>query len=198
MSSEIVHVHLIWVLDFHQTSISFLKVTSISMEFTNTLKEDCENGYIEFRCVVTRTWRWVEELLSISLFNKRFEKLASVSKDGVLKDTELANRSGVAINSSISDVGKYLIIRIMASEIKPKKDKGLYCCGATINIAIQGLKTLITPWRMLNITGNTEIIQYVYLICSCLQHKYKISQKNKALLTTTIFNAKYIQNVYVI
>ena len=125
------------------------------MEFTNTLKEDCENGYIEFRCVVTRTWRWVEELLSISLFNKRFEKLASVSKDGVLKDTELANRSGVAINSSISDVGKYLIIRIMASEIKPKKDKGLYCCGATINISIQGLKTLITPWRMLNITGNT-------------------------------------------
>ncbi|XP_078322081.1 uncharacterized protein LOC111112324 [Crassostrea virginica] len=129
-----------------------IAVTSISMEFTNTLKEDCENGYIEFRCVVTRTWRWVEELLSISLFNKRFEKLASVSKDGVLKDTELANRSGVAINSSISDVGKYLIIRIMASEIKPKKDKGLYCCGATINIAIQGLKTLITPWRMLNIT----------------------------------------------
>nr|XP_022305472.1 uncharacterized protein LOC111112324 [Crassostrea virginica] len=129
-----------------------IAVTSISMEFTNTLKEDCENGYIEFRCVVTMTWRWVEELLSISLLKNSIENRVSVSRDGVLKDTELAYRSGVAINSSISDVDKYLIIRIMASEIKPKKDKGLYCCGATVNITNQGLKIFITPWRMLNIT----------------------------------------------
>lgn len=180
MSSEIVHVHLIWVFDFLQTSINFLlTVMSISMEISNTLKEDCENGYIEFRCVVTRTWRWVEELLSISLIKNRIKNRVSVSKDGVLKDTELAYLSGVAINSSISDVGKYLIIRIMASEIKPKRDKGLYCCGSTVNITNQGLKIFITPWRMLNITGNTKIIQYVYLIGSCLQHKYKISQKTK-------------------
>ncbi|XP_078322080.1 uncharacterized protein LOC111111067 [Crassostrea virginica] len=132
-----------------------IAVTSISIEITNTLKGDCENGYIEFRCVVEHSRSWVVEVFSISLIKNYVENVVSVSKDGVLDDT-LANRSGVAINSSFrqSNVGiSYLIIRIMASEVKPEKDKGLYGCG-TIAIAasIGRFKGIAGGEKMLNIT----------------------------------------------
>lgn len=80
-----------------------------------------------------------------------------------MEDTELANQSGLVINSSISDVGiSYLIIRIIASEVKPEKDKGLYGCGSTGIAANRGrFKEISAPRKMLNITGNIKIIHFV-------------------------------------
>ena len=46
-------------------------------------------------------------------------------EDVVLIDTALASRSGVVVNSSISDAGlSHMSIRIMSSVVKPQKDKG--------------------------------------------------------------------------
>ena len=48
-------------------------------------------------------------------------------EDVVLIDTALASRSGVVVNSSISDAGlSHMSIRIMSSVVNPQKDKGLY------------------------------------------------------------------------
>ena len=98
---------------------------SISLEISNTIK-DCDKGYTEIRCVVDG--QSIREVFRIVL-TRLDERVAYVSEDVVLVDTELANRSGVAVSSLIRDVGtSYLSIRIMGSVVKPLKDKGAYQC----------------------------------------------------------------------
>ena len=97
---------------------------SISLEISNTI-EDCDKGYIEIRCVVNG-----QSITEVFILLTRLdERVAYVSEDVVLVDTELANRSGVVVSSLIRDVGtSYLSIRIMGSVVKPQKDKGPYQC----------------------------------------------------------------------
>lgn len=139
---------------------------SISLEITNKFK-DCDEGYIEIRCVVKG--ELVADIFSISL--KRLDKeVAYVSYDIALEDTELANRSGVLVSSLIRDDGlSYLSIRIMGSVVKPLKDKGPYQC---LLIGIdKKFGSLIerSTLEMLNITGNTKILCYMYVLVHKIQ-----------------------------
>ena len=123
---------------------------SISLEISNTIK-DCDKGYTRIRCVVDG--QFIRKVISIWL-TRPDERVAYVSRDVVLEDTELANRSGVVVSSLIRDVGtSYLSIRIMGSVVKPLKDKGPYQCrllGLDLN---NGIIEEISTLGMLNITG---------------------------------------------
>ena len=140
-------------------------MASISLELSNTLT-DCDTGYIEIRCIIDSAL--VKEIISVSL--KRYDVevafdlnesklLATLSKDNnVLVDTEIANRSGVAVNSSISDDGlSYLSIRIIGSVVKPLMDKGPYQCFLMGFNTKYGLIIEDSALEMLNITGNIKI-----------------------------------------
>nr|XP_022296465.1 uncharacterized protein LOC111106195 [Crassostrea virginica] len=145
---------LIWLF------LDNVAMASISLKLNNTLT-DCENGYIEIRCIIDSTL--VKEIISVSL--RRFDGedvsvlndskvLARLSKgNNVFVDTEIANRSGVGVISSISDSGlSNLSIRIMGSVVKPMKDSGLYqCClmGFTTKYALIIENSTL---EMLNIT----------------------------------------------
>ena len=122
----------------------------ISLEISNTIK-DCDKGYMEIRCVVDG--QSIREVISIRL-TRLDERVAYVSRDVVLEDAELANRSGVLVSALIRDVGiSYLNIRIMGSMVNPLKDKGPYQCrlyGFNLN---NGLIEEISTLGMLNITG---------------------------------------------
>ena len=97
----------------------------ISLEINNTLT-DCDKGYIAVRCAVNRNQ--LEKNIKISLIRSK-EIVAFGLDDGVVYSTELTNRSGVTVKSSISNVSlSYLSIRIMSSEVKPTIDEGWYQC----------------------------------------------------------------------
>ena len=135
-----------------------MKSTSISLEITNTLN-DCDNGYIEIRCVVKGGL--LAEIRAISLTALQRD-VAYVRSDGVLWCKDLANRSGVLVSSLIRDVGlSFLSIRIMGSMVKPKKDKGPYQCVLNILDANYGFITEKSRLEMLNITGNTQVALYL-------------------------------------
>ena len=138
--------------------ISAMTSTSISLEITNTIK-DCDNGSIEIRCVFKGELN--SDFAIISL--RRLEAdVVSVSEDVVFEDSELANRSGVAVNSFIRDVGtSYLSIRIMSSVVKPLKDKGPYQCVLHDIDTSDQLIVKRSTLEMLNITGNTTTIFHV-------------------------------------
>ena len=132
---------------------------SISLEITNTLK-DCDNGYIEIRCVVK------DDLVAeISIFLIRLdEEIVYVGRGGVWENTELSNRSGVAVKSLIRDVGfSYLSIRIISAVVNPQKDEGPYQCVSVGSDRNGGIFIEKSKWEMLNITGtcNTTIIHFV-------------------------------------
>ena len=131
--------------------------TSLSLEITNAL-HDCDNGYIEIRCVVNGGLQ--AEIREISL--KRLDRqIAYFRFDGILGCTELANRSGVSVNFTISDVGiSYLSIRIMGSMVKPQKDKGPYQCVFN-SFDAYGFIIKKSRLEMLNITGNTKMALYL-------------------------------------
>ena len=145
------------VFDFHENSIETFyysnAVTLISLEITNSLK-NCDNGYIDIRCVVKS--ELVAEIISISL--KRQDKdFVSVSDHGVWEDTELINRSGVAVSSFIRDLSlSYLSIRIMSSVVKPLKDKGPYQCVLFRIDTNGGLIKEHSTLENLNISGNLD------------------------------------------
>ena len=106
-----------------KSSISVMK--SISLEISNTI-EDCDKGYIEIRCAVNG--QSITKVFKISLA-RLDERVAYVSENVVLEDSELVNRSGVVVSSLIREVGlSYLSVRIMGSVVKPLKDKGPYKC----------------------------------------------------------------------
>ena len=166
---------LLHILYWHENSISAM--ASISLKLSNTLT-DCENGYIEIRCIIDSAL--VKEIISVSL--RRFDGedasvlnesklLATLSKvNNVLVDTEIANRSEVAVNSSISDGGlSYLSITIMGSVVKPLKDKGPYQCYLMGFNTKYGLIIENSTLEMLNITGNITITLCVF-ICPRFQH----------------------------
>ena len=126
-------------------------MTPISLKLSNTLT-DCENGYIEIRCIIDSAL--VKEIISVSV--KRYNKgvlkgsteLAEFFKEGgTLKDTEIANRPGVSLS--------YLSIRIMGSEVKPLKDEGLYQCFLTAFDSNNGFMKANSTLKILNITGNS-------------------------------------------
>lgn len=152
------------VLDFHEINIKKNQFQQILQHqfhwrLPNTVK-DCDNGYIKIWCVVNS--EMVAEIISISL--KRFDKnVAFVWFDGDLEDTEFSNRTGVDVSSLIRDVGvSYLSIRIMSSAIKPLKDKGPYRCFLQGFDTNGGFIRVHSTLEMLNITGNTKIIRYVF------------------------------------
>ena len=136
--------------------------TSISLEITNTIK-DCDNGYIEIRCIVKGDL--VAEIISISL--KTHDKdFVSVSDHDVWEDTdlELINRSGVSVMSLIRDVGlSYLSIRIISSVVYSQMDKGPYQCVLVGFDRNGGLFIERSTLEKLNITGtcNFTIIHFV-------------------------------------
>ena len=126
----------------------------ISLEFNNTLTS-CDTGYIEIRCAVNDNL--MAEIFSISLI--RYEEIvALVSGDGELKVKELTNRSGVSVQSLISNNSlSYLSIKIKGSVVEPTKDKGPYKCIVNGLDANGGLISANTSPKMLNITGNLKI-----------------------------------------
>lgn len=165
MEVPVIPLLLKYVDDFHKTveknnSISAIASMSISLEITNTL-QDCDNGYIEIRCVVKTDL--VAEI--VRLFLQRLdENVVIVKNGGVLKKTELFNRSGVSVKSLIRDVGlSYLSIRIRSSVVNPKKDKGPYQCVSAGIDRFGGYIMERSTLEMLNITGtcNTTIIHFV-------------------------------------
>ena len=157
-----------------------MKSTLISLDTTNTIK-DCDNGYIEIRCVVKGDL--VAEISRISL--KRLDEDILIFEDGeLLENTELSNRSGVSVKSLNRDVGlSYLSIRIRSSEVNPKKDKGPYRCVSEGIDGNGGFFMERSTLEMLNITGtcNTAILNMPWFI--------KLKQ-NTNLLTLTVFNTK--------
>ena len=136
-----------------------MTLTSISLEITNTLK-DCDNGYIEIRCVVKG-----DLVAEISIFLTRLdEEIVYVERGGVWENTELSNRSGVAVKSLIRDVGfSYLSIRIISAVVNPQKDEGPYQCVSEGFDRKGGIFIAKSTWEMLNITGtcNTTIIHFL-------------------------------------
>ena len=137
----------------------------ISLEMNNTLT-DCDKGYIEIRCVVNS--EFVSEIASISKHwietndSKKGKTLAEVSKGFLIRDLELSNRPGVINNSFIKNVNlSYLSIKIMGSVVNSLKDEWPYQCmlrGFDTNGGFIREKSM--P-RMLNITGNSNIMLYV-------------------------------------
>ena len=131
--------------------------TSLSLEITNAL-HDSDNGYIEIRCVVNGGLQ--AEIREISL--RRLDReVAYFRFDGILGCTELANRSGVSVNFTISDVGiSYLSIRIMSSMVKPQKDKGPYQCMLH-SLERYGFISEESRLEMLKFTGKTKVALYL-------------------------------------
>lgn len=134
------------------------------MEINNTLT-DCNKGYIELFCAVDS--ESILQIYSIKLI--RFDgDVASVvlefqglrnDKNVDLVDTELANRSGVAVISSISDGGlSYISVRIMSSVVNLLKDRGPYQCFVSGLDKSYGLIEENSTLGMLNITGNRIIL----------------------------------------
>ena len=171
MEVPVIPLLLKYVDDFHKAveknnSISAIASTSISLEITNTLK-DCDNGYIEIRCVVKSDLVHEAEMIRISL--KRLDEYIVFVGDGmrsVWKNTELSNRSGVDVESFIRDVGlSYLSIRIRSSVVNPQKDEGSYHCVSEGFDRFGGFFIERSTLEMLNITGtctcNTTIIHFV-------------------------------------
>ena len=122
---------------------------SISLEISNTIR-DCDKGYMEISCIVDG-----QSIKEVFILLKRLdERVAYVSEDVVLVDTELANRSGVVVSSLIRDVGtSYLSIRIMGSVVKPLKYKGPYQCLLEGIDRKFGLIVERSTLELLNITG---------------------------------------------
>ena len=78
--------------------------------------------------------------------------------DGVFRGTELTNRPGVTVKSSISNVSlSYLSIRIISSVVKPTIDEGWYQCVVDGYDGKYGFSSEKTSLEMLNITGNTKM-----------------------------------------
>ena len=126
----------------------------ISLEINNTLA-DCNKGYIDVSCAVDSNQ--TGEIFKISLLRSK-EIVASVLNGGLLYGTELTNRSGVTVKSSISNVSlSYLSISIMSSVVKPTIDQGSYQCVLESVDRNNGLISENTSPEMLNITGNTKI-----------------------------------------
>ena len=154
--------------------------TSISLEITNTLK-DCDNGYMVIRCVFKGDL--VAEIIRFSL-TKHDEEFVFVGRGGVWENTELSNRSGVAVKSLIRDVGfSYLSIRIRSSVVNPKKDKGPYQCVSEGLDRFGGYFKKGTTLEMLNIAGtlNFTILDMTWFITL---------KQNTKLFTLTVFNTK--------
>ena len=110
---------------------------------------------MEIRCAVNDYL--MAKIFSILLI--RYEEIvALVSSDGELKVTELTNRSGVSVQSLISNNSlSYLSIKIKGSVVEPTKDKGPYKCIVYGLDANGGLISENTSPKMLNITGNLKI-----------------------------------------
>ena len=127
---------------------------SISLEINNTLT-DCDNGYIEIRCDVDG--ELLSEIYGISL--KRYDgDVATLSEDDVIKGKVLANRSGVTVDSLLSDGGlSYLSIRIVSPWVNVLKDKGPYQCLLFASGRHNDDANEETKMEILNITGNTKI-----------------------------------------
>ena len=129
-------------------------MTPISVEMNNTLT-NCDTGYVEIRCAVDD--KLIAEIFSISLIRHE-EIVALVSSDGELKVTELTNRSGVSVQSLISNNSlSYLSIKIKGSVVEPTKDEGPYKCIVNGLDASQGFISKSTSLEMLNITGISKI-----------------------------------------
>ena len=125
----------------------------ISLEIKNTLT-DCDRGYLDVRCTVDGYLTGKD--FKISLVRSK-EIVASALDDGVLYSTELTNRSGVTVKSSISNFSlSYLSIRIMRSVIKPAIDEGWYQCVVD-GLGKKGFFAEKTSLEMLNITGNIKL-----------------------------------------
>lgn len=140
----------------------------ISLEINNTVA-DCDKGYIELCCAVNG--ELLSKIYTIQL--KRFDGddafvvieydgLVENPKNVALVDTELANRSGVAVNSLINDTGlSYISIRIKSSVVNDQKDNGPYQCFLLgvdkENAATRNNSTL----EMLNITEHSNILSRV-------------------------------------
>ena len=135
---------------------SFPAMALISLEINNTLTS-CDTGYVEIRCAVNDNL--MAEIFSILLI--RYEEIvAIVSVDGQLKVTELTKRSGVSVQSLISNNSlSYLIIKIKGSVVEPTKDEGPYKCIVNGLDAKGGFISKSTSLEMLeNITGISKII----------------------------------------
>ena len=92
-------------------------MTPISLEMNNTLT-NCDTGYVEIRCAVDDNLK--AEIFSISLI-RHGEIAALVSSGGKLKVSELTNRSGVSVQSLISNISlSYLSIKIKGSVVDPE------------------------------------------------------------------------------
>ena len=126
----------------------------ISLEMTNTLT-DCDKGYIDVRCAFNSNQ--LGENIKISLIRSK-EIVSCALYDGVICGSELTNRPGVIVNSSISNVSlSYLSIRIMSSVVKPAIDEGLYQCAVDGFDRNNGIISYNTSLKMLNITGNIKM-----------------------------------------
>ena len=138
---------------------SFPAMALISLEINNILTS-CDTGYIEIRCAVNDNL--MAEIFSISLI--RYEEIvALVSSDGELKVTELTNRSGVSVQSLISNNSlSYLNIKIKGSVVEPTKDEGPYKCIVNGLDAKVGYISKNSSLKMLNITGISKIT-----FCQC-------------------------------
>ena len=148
-------------------------MTSISLEMDNTLT-DCDKGYIDVRCVVNGESD--TEITSILLNridandSKKGKVLAEVSKDVLIKDLELSNRAGEIETSYFKNVSfSYLSIKIMGSVVNSLKDKWPYQCNVRGFDTNAGFFTKKSMPRMLNITGNSNIMLYFYM-CSVCKH----------------------------
>ena len=121
----------------------------ISLDIKNTLA-DCDKGYIEIRCAVNSS-----QIYEINkLFLKRSDKVVASISD---THTDEINRSGVTVNSSISNVGlSYLSIRIISPNVEPTKDEGPYQCFLEVWNDDTGFITENSSLKMLNITGNVK------------------------------------------
>ena len=83
----------------------------ISLEINNTLT-DCDTGYLDVHCTVDGYMYQTRKEFQISLLRSNVT-VASALDGGVVCCTELSNRSGVTVKSSISNVSlSYLSIRI--------------------------------------------------------------------------------------
>ena len=143
-------------------------MTAISLKMNNTLT-DCDKGYIELRCVVNG--EFVTDISSISLNrkdandSKEDKLLAQVSKDSLFLDSEFFKRPGVNL-TPIKNVNlSYLSVKIMGSVVNSLKDKWPYQCNVRGFDTNGGFFTKKSMPRMLNITGNSNIVICLNVPC---------------------------------
>lgn len=126
----------------------------ISLDINKTLLTDCDKGYIEIRCAV--------DCYQIKKINRYFlkksdEVVVSVLDKDKFCNTDVTNRSGVTVNSLVSNVSLlYLSIRINSSNVEPSKDEGPYQCFLECLDVNNGWITQNTSLKILNITGNIK------------------------------------------